>query len=635
MRQVILFNNDWLFQMPGEEPVKLNLPHTWNGVDGQDGGDNYKRCKCTYTKIFKKPDFKVGERVKLEFKGVNSEGEVLLNGKLLTVHAGGYSTFIVDITDHLLDDNTLVVNVDNSKTEEVYPQTADFTFYGGIYRDVNLLILPKNHFEFLKDSSPALKVTTKVDGNDGIINVVAEVSGNLAPIILVLNKENEVVAKGTINEDIKISNVHLWNGVKDPYLYTVKGILKDKDIEDEVSTRIGFRTFKVDPKKGFFLNGKPYPLRGVCRHQDRPKIGNALTKKEHEEDIKLIKEVGANTIRLAHYQHDQYFYDLCDEYGFVVWAEIPYISRYMKAADKNAFNQMSELIHQNFNHPSIVCWGISNEITMFKVTNATRKHHRELNEFCHKEDPSRFTTIACFSVMTIFNRIAHITDVASYNLYWGWYVPITRVTGLICDMWHLFYPHGPIGLSEYGAEAMPNLHSAHPRRGDNTEEYQAIYHEKMIDVINKRPYLWATHVWNMFDFAADARNQGGEPGMNHKGLVTFDRKTKKDSFYAYKAYWSDEPFIHLCSKRFINRVGSKTLVKVYTNQNEVSLYQNGKLICTKKGNKIFKFKIKMAETNEIVVTSGNLKDSGIIKKVATKDPSYIVKKGGSNKSWEK
>lgn len=635
MRQVILFNNDWLFQMPGEEPVKLNLPHTWNGVDGQDGGDNYKRCKCTYTKTFKKPDFKVGERVKLEFKGVNSEGEVLLNGKLLTVHAGGYSTFIVDITDHLLDDNTLVVNVDNSKTEEVYPQTADFTFYGGIYRDVNLLILPKNHFEFLKDSSPALKVTTKVDGNDGIINVVAEVSGNLAPIILVLNKENEVVAKGTINEDIKISNVHLWNGVKDPYLYTVKGILKDKDIEDEVSTRIGFRTFKVDPKKGFFLNGKPYPLRGVCRHQDRPKIGNALTKKEHEEDIKLIKEVGANTIRLAHYQHDQYFYDLCDEYGFVVWAEIPYISRYMKAADKNAFNQMSELIHQNFNHPSIVCWGISNEITMFKVTNATRKHHKELNEFCHKEDPSRFTTIACFSVMTIFNRIAHITDVASYNLYWGWYVPITRVTGLICDMWHLFYPHGPIGLSEYGAEAMPNLHSAHPRRGDNTEEYQAIYHEKMIDVINKRPYLWATHVWNMFDFAADARNQGGEPGMNHKGLVTFDRKTKKDSFYAYKAYWSDEPFIHLCSKRFINRVGGKTLVKVYTNQNEVSLYQNGKLICTKKGNKIFKFKIKMAETNEIVVTSGNLKDSGIIKKVATKDPSYIVKKGGSNKSWEK
>lgn len=635
MRQVILFNNDWLFQMPGEEPVKLNLPHTWNGVDGQDGGDNYKRCKCTYTKTFKKPDFKVGERVKLEFKGVNSEGEVLLNGKLLTVHAGGYSTFIVDITDHLLDDNTLVVNVDNSKTEEVYPQTADFTFYGGIYRDVNLLILPKNHFEFLKDSSPALKVTTKVEGNDGIINVAAKVSGNLAPIILVLNKDNEVVAKGTINEDIKISNVHLWNGVKDPYLYTVKGILKDKDIEDEVSTRIGFRTFKVDPKKGFFLNGKPYPLRGVCRHQDRPKIGNALTKKEHEEDIKLIKEVGANTIRLAHYQHDQYFYDLCDEYGFVVWAEIPYISRYMKAADKNAFNQMSELIHQNFNHPSIVCRGISNEITMFKVTNATRKHHKELNEFCHKEDPSRFTTIACFSVMTIFNRIAHITDVASYNLYWGWYVPITRVTGLICDMWHLFYPQGPIGLSEYGAEAMPNLHSAHPRRGDNTEEYQAVYHEKMIDVINKRPYLWATHVWNMFDFAADARNQGGEPGMNHKGLVTFDRKTKKDSFYAYKAYWSDEPFIHLCSKRFINRVGSKTLVKVYTNQNEVSLYQNGKLICTKKGNKIFKFKIKMAETNEIVVTSGNLKDSGIIKKVATKDPSYIVKKGGSNKSWEK
>ncbi len=635
MRKSILFNNDWLFEMPGEASKKIDVPHTWNGDDGQDGGDNYKRCKCTYTKTFKKIEANEGERVKIEFKGVNSEAEVILNGKSLAFHEGGYSTFIVDITDYQEDDNTLVVKVDNSKTEKVYPQTADFTFYGGIYRDVNIIILPKNRFEFLKDSSPALKVTPKVQANDGVITVNAEVTGDLMPVILVLDKENNVVAKGTINEEIKIPNVHLWNGVKDPYLYTVKGVLKDKEIEDEVSTRIGFRTFRVDPKKGFILNGKEYPLRGVCRHQDRPHIGNALTKKEHEEDIKLIKEVGANTIRLAHYQHDQYFYDLCDEYGFVVWAEIPYISRYMHEADQNAFSQMAELIHQNYNHASIVCWGVSNEITMFKVTNATRKHHKELNEYCHKEDPTRFTTLACFSVMTIFNRIAHITDVASYNLYWGWYVPITRITGLVCDMWHLFYPHGPIGLSEYGAEAMPNLHSSHPRRGDNTEEYQAIYHEKMIDVINKRPYLWATHVWNMFDFAADARNQGGEPGMNHKGLVTFDRKTKKDSFYAYKAYWSDEPFVHLCSKRYVNRVGNKTLVKVYSNQNEVSLYQNGKLIATKKGNKIFKFKIKMADTNEIVVTSRDLKDSGIIKKVSTKDSSYIVKKGGSNKSWEK
>lgn len=635
MRQVILFNNDWLFEMPGETPVKVNVPHTWNGHDGQDGGDNYKRCKCSYTKTFKKVDLKEGEKAILVFDGVNAEAEVFLNDELVGVHAGGYSTFTVDITGKIKDENTLVVTADNSKTEKVYPQTADFTFYGGIYRNVKLLILPKNHFNFMKDSSPCLKIDTKVDGTDGIINVKADVTGNIKPTIVVLDANEKVVATGTINEDIVVKDVHLWNGIKDPYLYKVMGVLKGKEVEDEVTYNIGFRTFRVDPKKGFILNGKEYPLRGVCRHQDRKDLGNALTTKEHDEDIALIKEIGANTIRLAHYQHDQYFYDLCDKEGFVVWAEIPYISRYMKEADNNAFTQMAELIHQNYNHPSIVCWGVSNEITMFKVTNDTRKHHRELNDYCHKEDPSRLTTVACFSVMTIFNRIAHITDLASYNLYWGWYVPITRVTGLVCDMWHLFYPHGPIGLSEYGAEAMTNLHSAHPRRGDNTEEYQAKYHEIMIDSINKRPYLWATHVWNMFDFAADARNQGGEPGMNHKGLVTFDRKIKKDSFYVYKAYWSEEPFIHLCGKRFVNRTGKTTEVKVYTNQKEVSLYQNGKLIETKKGDKIFKFKIRMEVENDIEVVSGNLKDSGKICKVEKKDPAYIMKNGGSSKSWEK
>ncbi len=635
MRQVILFNNDWLFEMPGETPVQVNIPHTWNGHDGQDGGDNYKRCKCSYTKTFKKVELKDGEKAILVFDGVNSEAEVFLNDELVGVHAGGYSTFTVDITGKIKDENTLVVTADNSKTEKVYPQTADFTFYGGIYRNVKLLILPKNHFNFMKDSSPCLKIDTKVDGKDGVINVKADVVGSIKPTIVVLDADEKVVATGTTNEDIVINDVHLWNGLKDPYLYKVMGVLKGKEVEDEVSYNIGFRTFRVDPKRGFILNGKEYPLRGVCRHQDRKDLGNALTTKEHDEDIALIKEVGANTIRLAHYQHDQYFYDLCDKEGFVVWAEIPYISRYMKEADNNAFTQMAELIHQNYNHPSIVCWGVSNEITMFKVTNDTRKHHRELNDFCHKEDPSRLTTVACFSVMTIFNRIAHITDLASYNLYWGWYVPITRVTGLVCDMWHLFYPHGPIGLSEYGAEAMTNLHSSHPRRGDNTEEYQAKYHEIMIDSINKRPYLWATHVWNMFDFAADARNQGGEPGMNHKGLVTFDRKIKKDSFYVYKAYWSEEPFIHLCSKRFVNRTGKTTEVKVYTNQKEVSLYQNGKLIETKKGDKIFKFKIRMEKENDIEVVSGNLKDSGKICKVDKKDPSYIMVNGGSSKSWEK
>ena len=350
----------------------------------------------------------------------------------------------------------------------------------------------------------------------------------------------------------------------------------------------------------------------------------------------LIREIGANTIRLAHYQHDQYFYDLCDKYGMVVWAEIPYISKHMPAANENTETQMRELIAQNYNHPSIVVWGVSNEITMFHVHKKDMlENHRRLNDLCHQLDPTRLTTLACFAMCTPMNRSAHITDIVSWNLYLGWYVPGLFLNDLWFGFFRFLYPNRCIGMSEYGAEAMTNLHSVKPRRGDNTEEYQAVYHEYMLKFFAKRPYLWATHVWNMFDFAADARNQGGEPGMNHKGLVTFDRKTRKDAFYLYKAYWSDEPFVHLCGRRFVNRTGSKLKVKVYSNQPEVSLYQNGKLVETKKGDKVFNFTLPMLDKNELEVRSGDLKDSITVVHVDKPDPAYIVPKGGSNKSWEK
>ena len=635
MRKIESLNKAWEFIITGKEKTTVDLPHTWNGDDGQDGGDNYLRAPGEYTKTLGKIELKDGERAYLEFKGVNSQSDVYLNDKHLKHHDGGYSTFIIDITDSLNDTNFLKVIADNSYTNKVYPQKADFTFYGGIYRDVNLLILPKDHFEFLKDSAPPLKLFPSVKGNDGIVKVEANPTSGQATI-LILDKEGKEVASGESNEDITVKNVHLWNGVKDPYLYTVKAVLiNEGKVVDEVSSTLGFRTFKIDPKEGFFLNGKAYPLRGVCRHQDRPHIGNALTKKEHDEDMALIREVGANTIRLAHYQHDQYFYDLCDKYGMVVWAEIPYISKYMHEADQNAFDQMAELIHQNFNHPSIVTWGLSNEITMFRANKKCRDHHKKLNAYVHKEDPSRVTTMAHFSVMSIFNRVGHITDISSYNLYYGWYAPITKMTGWVLDTWRICFPKTPIGLSEYGAEAITHFHSSHPYRGDNTEEYQVLYHERMIKVINKRKYLWATHVWNMFDFAADARNQGNEPGMNHKGLVTFDRKIKKDAFYAYKVYWSDEPFVHICGSRYVNRKENKTTIKVYSNQKEVSLLLNGKEIAKKSADKIFKFKVKLTDVNEIEARSGELSDKIVVNKVNKKDPSYKMKRGGTNKSWEK
>lgn len=638
MKKIILFNDGWLFEMPGKAPEEVTIPHTWNGIDGQDGGNDYKRCSCCYTKKFEKPALNENETCLIVFRGVNSEADVSLNGKHLVRHEGGYSAFTVDITDALKDgENVLEVLVDNTPNETVYPQKADFTFYGGIYRDVTFEILPKNHFSYGEYASPALKITPEIKENDGVLHIEANVKGKGDVNLTVLDADGKTVASGKLGEELTVKNVHLWSGVIDPYLYTVKAaLINDCNIDDETECKIGFRTFSVDPDKGFFLNGKSYPLRGVCRHQDRPKLGNAITKKEHEEDMQLIREIGANTIRLAHYQHDQYFYDLCDKYGLVIWAEIPYISKHMPTGNKNTEEQMRALIAQNYNHPSIVVWGVSNEITMFPGHKKDMlENHRRLNDLCHQLDSTRLTTLACFAMCGPCNRSAHITDVVSWNMYLGWYVPGKFLNDVWFGLFRFLYPKRCIGMSEYGAEAMANLHSIKPHRGDNTEEYQAIYHEYMLKFFEKRPYLWATHVWNMFDFAADGRNQGGEPGMNHKGLVTFDRKTRKDSFYLYKAYWSKEPFVHLCGQRFINRTGKNINITVYSNQQEVSLYNNGKLIETKKGEKVFKFKIPMQAKNELKVESGDLFDTATVIHVAQKDPAYIEKNLGSSASWEK
>ena len=399
------------------------------------------------------------------------------------------------------------------------------------------------------------------------------------------------------------------------------------EVQDEVRQRFGVRSFHVDPQKGFFLNGRHYPLHGVSRHQDRKALGNAITRKMHDEDMQLIKELGANTIRLAHYQHDQYFYDLCDEAGMVVWAEIPYISEHMPNGRENTISQMKELITQNYNHASIVCWGVSNEITIStKDKRDMLDNHHVLNDLCHEMDKTRLTTLACYAMCGPFNPVAHITDLVSWNLYLGWYVPGLFLNDLWMEFFHLCYPNRPLGFSEYGAEGMPNLHSDHPHRGDHTEEYQAIYHEYMLQCFARHNWMWATHVWNMYDFAADARDQGGEPGMNHKGLVTFDRKTKKDSFYIYKAWWSDEPFVHICSKRYVDRTQNEIEVKVYSNQKNVSLYVNGEKLGEQEGEHIFKFRVKLDGETKVQAVAGDSIDDAVFRKVDTPNPAYKLHK---------
>ena len=630
MREITKIMKGWEFTGPDGTTTTVDLPHTWNARDGQDGGNDYWRGTCIYRTRFAAPQFNTAsQQVWIQFDGVNASAHVVLNGSPVCNHDGGYSTFRANITELLRDENELTVEVDNSKNDRVYPQKADFTFYGGIYRDVSLMVVSKNHFTLDYFGGPGIRITPTVQGANASVQVTTWHDGEGEVSIELLDAAGNTVATGK-GPDITLTifNAHLWNGVKDPYLYSCKArLVVNGTVEDETTTRFGVRSFKVDPKKGFFLNGKSYPLHGVSRHQDRKGLGNAITHEMHDEDMALIKEIGANTIRLAHYQHDQYFYDLCDEVGMVVWAEIPYISEHMPNGRENTISQMKELIIQNYNHPCIVCWGVSNEITIStKDKKDMLDNHRQLNDLCHEMDKTRLTTLACYAMCGPFNRSAHITDMVSWNLYLGWYVPGFILNDLWMGFFHLCFPNRPFGYSEYGAEGMPNLHSTHPHRGDHTEEYQAKYHEYMLRCFKRHPWMWATHVWNMFDFAADARDQGGEPGMNHKGLVTFDRKTKKDSFYLYKAWWSDEAFVHICSKRFVERTGSTATVKVYSNQSTVALYVNGNKVGEQTGEHVFTFKVPLNGELHIQAVAGDRTDESVIRHVDTPNPEYKLHK---------
>ncbi|MBR3742493.1 MAG: glycoside hydrolase family 2 protein [Clostridia bacterium] len=644
MRKRETLNQGWLFIGPDKKEIPVNLPHTWNAVDGQDGGNDYWRGSCVYTKVFDAPSYDPEtECVYLEFRGVNATADVSLNGQKILHHDGGYSTFRKEITSILQKkENTLTVIADNSVNDRVYPQKADFTFYGGIYRDVYLIVVNKKHFDMDHFSGPGIQITAKpCEGykrGDVEINTWTNCEEGTVSV-RILDMSGKLAAQGEGKQlHLDIPDVNLWNGLESPYLYTAVATLNvDGEAVDEISSRFGVRDFHYHPKTGFYLNGKSYPLRGVSRHQDRKGVGNALTREMHKEDMDLISEIGANTIRLAHYQHDQYFYDLCDERGMVVWAEIPYISEHMPKGRENTISQMKELIIQNYNHPSIVCWGVSNEITIStKDKKDMLDNHHVLNDLVHEMDKTRFTTLACYAMCGPFNKVAHITDVVSWNLYLGWYVPGLWLNDVWMRFFHLVYPSRCLGYSEYGCEGMPNLHSAHPRRGDHTEEYQAIYHEYLLKCFERNPYMWATHVWNMFDFAADARDQGGEPGMNHKGLITFDRKTKKDSFYLYKAYWSKEPFVHICSKGFRDRTEKKITVKVYSNQNEVTLYLNGEKKETKYGKNVFTFTVPLEDKAKVRVTSGECGDYAEFRHADKPNPAYKLREtGDKGANWTK
>ncbi len=649
MRTIVNFNAKWAFtkqasEVPAELPKNwnwVNLPHSWNAIDGQDGGADYYRGTCYYAKALEKADLPDADQYYLEIRGANSSADVYVNGARLAHHDGGYSTWRVNITESLQASNLFVIAVENAANDTVYPQVADFTFYGGLYRDVNIICVSNAHFDLDHLGGPGLKVTPTIHGADASVEIETWLTGSTMGNTVrytILDADGKAVAStqaADTSVTLNIPNVHRWHGRKDPYLYTaVLELLDDGQVLDSIRTRFGCRTFTIDPANGFILNGEEYPLRGVSRHQDRWGFGNALLPEHHEEDIELICEVGATTIRLAHYQHDQYFYDLCDEKGLVIWAEIPYISQHMPTGRENTLSQMKELIVQNYNHPCIVVWGLSNEITMRGDADPDLlENHKLLNDLVHEMDKTRLTTMACLSNCPIDSPYVQIPDVVSYNHYFGWYGGDTSMNGPWFDKFHKTHPSIPIGCSEYGCEAL-NWHTSDPTQGDYTEEYQAYYHEELIRQLFTRKYMWATHVWNMFDFGADARNEGGENGQNHKGLITMDRKYKKDAFFAYKAWLSDDPFVHLCGKRYVDRVEDVTRVTVYSNLPEVELFANGVSLGKKScPDHFFYFDVPNSGDTHLTAVAGACRDESDIRKVAEFNEAYRLKEKGAILNW--
>ncbi len=632
-----------LFAKQGEAFAPVSLPHTWNALDGQDGGNDYWRGVGVYTIAL--PDPTPGKKQYIEFRGANHVATVYCNGKELGTHKGGFSTFRYDLTSAMLPTgNLLSVTVTNAKSD-IYPQNADFTFYGGLYRDVSFIEADDVHFDLLKHGTDAVFVTPRSSGMTRVDLFPVNACGCTVRVTLKDaggNVAGEAVCDAACHTVVKldVKKPHLWQGVEDPYCYTCEAaLLKDGEELDAVTVTYGYRSFHVDPNTGFWLNGKSMPLHGVSRHQDRQDKGWAISREDHAEDVAIIRELGANTIRLAHYQHDQYFYDLCDRTGFVLWAEIPFISQFnpSREAYDNTISQMTELVSQNYNHPAICFWGISNEITITGESEALYRNLCDLHALCKKLDPSRLTTMAEVSMVPMNSEHVYITDVLSYNHYFGWYVGDVEDNGPWLDEFHALNPDRCLGVSEYGAENILKWHTAEPDNHDYTEEYANHYHQEMLKTFAARPYLWSTHQWNCFDFAADARNEGGVIGRNNKGLVTYDRKTKKDAFYVYKAWWNPEPMVFVSGGRFADRAPGERDVIIYTNCDEVTLVVNGADVATQKAvDHMVTFENVALNDGANIVTAyaGDVKANEItLNGVAEHNYAYDLPEGNQGANW--
>jgi len=609
-RQDILLNNDWNFrfshQVQKGTEVRVDLPHTWNAQDALSGKIDYKRGIGNYEKnLFIRPEWK-GKRLFIRFEGVNNIADVFINRRHIGEHRGGYGAFIFEITGKVEygKENSILVRVNNGEQLDIMPLVGDFNFYGGIYRDVHLLITDETCISPLDYASPGVRliqdsVSHRYAKVRAIVDLSNGSSGNQEVELNVrLLDGQRVVKEGTKNVNLsgnevmqqeltfEIDQPHLWNGRQDPFLYQAEVTLfRNGQMVDRVTQPLGLRFYRIDPDKGFFLNGKHLPLQGVCRHQDRSEVGNALRPQHHEEDVALMLEMGVNAVRLAHYPQATYFYDLMDKNGIIVWAEIPFVGPGgyndkgfvdLPAFRANGKEQLKELIRQHYNHPSICVWGLFNELT--ELGDNPVEYIKELNVLAHQEDPTRLTT----SASNQMGDLNFITDAIAWNRYDGWYGGTPADLGKWLDRMHKDHPEICIAISEYGAGAsiyhqQDSLVKTVPTSWWHPENWQTYYHIENWKTISSRPYVWGSFVWNMFDFGAAHRTEGDRPGINDKGLVTFDRKVRKDAFYFYKANWNrEEPMLYLTGKRNTVRTQRLQTITAFTNLSGAELFVNGK-----------------------------------------------------------
>lgn len=609
-RQDILLNNDWNFrfshQVQKGTEVRVDLPHTWNAQDALSGKIDYKRGIGNYEKnLFIRPEWK-GKRLFIRFEGVNNIADVFINRRHIGEHRGGYGAFIFEITGKVEygKENSILVRVNNGEQLDIMPLVGDFNFYGGIYRDVHLLITDETCISPLDYASPGVRliqdsVSHRYAKVRAIVDLSNGSSGNQEVELNVrLLDGQRVVKEGTKNVNLsgnevmqqeltfEIDQPHLWNGRQDPFLYQAEVTLfRNGQMVDRVTQPLGLRFYRIDPDKGFFLNGKHLPLQGVCRHQDRSEVGNALRPQHHEEDVALMLEMGVNAVRLAHYPQATYFYDLMDKNGIIVWAEIPFVGPGgyndkgfvdLPAFRANGKEQLKELIRQHYNHPSICVWGLFNELT--ELGDNPVEYIKELNVLAHQEDTTRPTT----SASNQMGDLNFITDAIAWNRYDGWYGGTPADLGKWLDRMHKDHPEICIAISEYGAGAsiyhqQDSLVKTVPTSWWHPENWQTYYHIENWKTISSRPYVWGSFVWNMFDFGAAHRTEGDRPGINDKGLVTFDRKVRKDAFYFYKANWNrEEPMLYLTGKRNTVRTQRLQTITAFTNLSGAELFVNGK-----------------------------------------------------------